>query len=295
MYSVNNAIILAAGLSSRFAPLSYEMPKSLVKVKGEVLIERQIKQLKEAGISDIIIVVGYKKEKFYYLEKKYGIKIIVNDEYLSRNNNSSIYAARKYLKNTYICCADNYFVSNPFEKVVDFAYYATVFADGKTDEWCLSIDENDVITDVQIGGHHQWYMLGHVFWTEEFSKRFIQILEKEYDNEETKDKLWEQIYVEHIDELPLKVKKYPNNFIYEFDSLDDLRKFDMRYITRSHSKILKEISNILNCEEKDIENCIPYKRENITIGFSFVSKNKKYLYMYEKKKLKQLEEKENER
>ena len=40
---VDNAIILAAGTASRFAPLSYETPKGLIEVKGEVLIERQFK------------------------------------------------------------------------------------------------------------------------------------------------------------------------------------------------------------------------------------------------------------
>ena len=60
-----NAIIMAAGFSSRFAPLSYEMPKALINVKGEVLIERQINQLKAVGIHDITIVVGYKAEMFY--------------------------------------------------------------------------------------------------------------------------------------------------------------------------------------------------------------------------------------
>ena len=69
-YKVENAIIMAAGLSSRFAPLSYEKPKDLITVKGEVLIERQIRQLKEAGIHDIAIVTGYKKEKFEYLKEK---------------------------------------------------------------------------------------------------------------------------------------------------------------------------------------------------------------------------------
>ena len=39
-----NAIILAAGTSSRFVPISFEIPKSLLKVRGEILIERQIKQ-----------------------------------------------------------------------------------------------------------------------------------------------------------------------------------------------------------------------------------------------------------
>ena len=42
-YKVRNAVIMAAGFSSRFAPLSYECPKGLVKIKGEVLVERQIR------------------------------------------------------------------------------------------------------------------------------------------------------------------------------------------------------------------------------------------------------------
>lgn len=108
-YKVDNAVIMAAGLSSRFAPLSFEKPKALIEVKGEVLIERQIRQLKEAGIRDIIIVVGYKKEMFYYLRDKFGASIVENKEYLTRNNHSSLYVVKEVLKNTYICSADNYF------------------------------------------------------------------------------------------------------------------------------------------------------------------------------------------
>ena len=68
---MKNAIILAAGKSSKFAPFTYEKPKGLFCVKGEILIERQIEQLQNAGIKDIYIVVGYMKEKFFYLEQKY--------------------------------------------------------------------------------------------------------------------------------------------------------------------------------------------------------------------------------
>ena len=59
-YKVENAVIMAAGLSSRFVPLSLEKPKGLLIVKNEVLIERQIEQLHEAGIKKIVIVLGYK-------------------------------------------------------------------------------------------------------------------------------------------------------------------------------------------------------------------------------------------
>ena len=42
------------------------------------MIERQIKQLHEAGITDITIIVGYLKEKFEYLIDKYQVKLLYN-------------------------------------------------------------------------------------------------------------------------------------------------------------------------------------------------------------------------
>lgn len=114
-YKVDNAIIMAAGLSSRFAPISYERPKGVLKVRGEVLIERQIRQLKEAGIDDITVVVGYMKEAFFYLEDLFGVKIRVNEHYAVRNNNSTLMLVREQLGNTYICSSDDYFTENVFE------------------------------------------------------------------------------------------------------------------------------------------------------------------------------------
>ena len=80
MHKVDNAVIMAAGTASRFAPLSYEMHKALITVKGEVLIERQIRQLKEAGVPEIYIVTGYKSEQFEYLKEKFGVHLVHNSE-----------------------------------------------------------------------------------------------------------------------------------------------------------------------------------------------------------------------
>ena len=92
-----NAIILAAGKSSRFAPFTYEKPKGLFRVKGEILVERQIEQLLQAGISDIYVVVGYMKEKFFYLEQKYGVKLIVKNKFGNKGNLYSLYTAKEHL------------------------------------------------------------------------------------------------------------------------------------------------------------------------------------------------------
>ena len=151
MFKVDNAVIMAAGTSSRFAPLSYELPKALIEVKGEILIERQIRQLRKVGIEEIIIVTGYKSEQFEYLKDKFNVKLVHNKDYLTKNNNASIYVVKDYLKNSYVCSADNYFTVNPFESEVDYSYYSALYANGNTKEWCLEYDENDIICKVEIG------------------------------------------------------------------------------------------------------------------------------------------------
>ena len=104
----------------------------------------------------------------------------------------------------------------------------------------------------------------------------------------TKDKLWEILFIEHIDELPMKIKKYDSDFIFEFDSLDELRIFDESYIEDTHSSILKKISNELGIKEKDIKNIKSLKNENNeAVGFTFLS-NKKYRYIYETGKLEEM-------
>lgn len=288
-YKVDNAVIMAAGISSRFAPLSYETPKALIKVKGEVLIERQIKQLKDAGIEEIIVVTGYKKEQFKYLKSKYGVILIENNEYLTRNNNSSIFAVKDYLKNTYICSADNYFIKNPFEKTVNNAYYAAVYAEGETAEWCMEEDEDGNISKISIGGKNAWYMLGHAFWSHKFSRTFVKILEEIYDFPETKDLLWEGIFMAHLDVLKMKIKKYPGNYIFEFDTLDELRSFDTSYIKNTRSKILQRIARSLKCREENITEINVLKScSNTSIGFAFKVCEEHYKYLYETKTLRKI-------
>lgn len=283
---VDNAIIMAAGTSSRFAPISYERPKALISVKGEILIERQIRQLKAAGVPEIIVVTGYMKEQFLYLRKRFGVTIIENPEYSTRNNNGSIYAAREFLGNSYICSADNYFTRNPFEREVEESYYAAVFAEGITDEWCMEEDKNGYITNVKIGGEKAWYMLGHAFWSRKFSHKFLEILEREYEEPETKGKLWEHIFMDHLQEISMRIRKYPPEAIYEFDSLDELREFDSIYKECSGSAILRDIAERLDCKEGELKQIKPWKDAAGAVnGIQFYAPKGSYRYTYETKKL----------
>ena len=279
-YKVDNAVIMAAGLSSRFAPISYEKPKGVLKVRGQVLIERQIQQLLQAGIEDITVVVGYKKEYFFYLAQKYNVKIVVNSNYASRNNNESLWLVRDKLKNTYICSSDDYFCENPFQRYVYKAYYACVYAEGETDEWCITTGANNRIVDVVVGGRDSWIMLGHVYFDHEFSDKFKKILEAEYPKLETADKLWEQIYIDHIKELDMVCRHYDDGIIYEFDSLDELRGFDPMFMRNVDTDIFKNICATLDCEVDDICGFYPLKQGLTNLSCHFRVGDKEYVYRH---------------
>lgn len=278
---VQNAIIMAAGTSSRFAPLSYERPKALVEVRGEVLIERQIRQLREAGVGEVHVVTGYEAEQLAYLADEFGVGLIHNPSYLTRNNHASIWAAREVLGATYVCSADNYFCENPFESEVDDAYYAAVYADGPTEEWCMEEDERGYVSSVTIGGRDAWYMLGHTFWSPTFSEGFLRILERENDLPQTADKLWEQLYREHLDVLKMRMRRYPEGVICEFDTLDELRGFDESYLDDTRSALLKEVAARLGVQERSIADIAPLRGSSTAAeGFTCRVDGQEYSYRY---------------
>ena len=168
---MKNAIILAAGKSNRFAPFTYEKPKGLFCVRGEILIERQIEQLIESGISEIIVVIGYMKEKFFYLEKKYPqVKLIINNTYGKYGNIYSLYVAKKYIKNSYICCADQYFVNNPFmdNNNSNISYRACTYYTKKFREFSIDYTDANVISGCYMGGSDKMAMVGHAYFNEKF-------------------------------------------------------------------------------------------------------------------------------
>ena len=280
-YKVRNAVIMAAGLSSRFAPISYERPKGVLKVRGEVLIERQINQLREAGIDDITVVVGYKKEEFFYLEDAFGVRIVVNDDFAVRNNNSTIKKVEGMLGNTFICSSDNYFTINPFEEYVYGSYYASVYHVGYIDEYCLKTKgRNGLIVGATFGGSDSWITLGHAYWDRAFADKFIEILDRIYNEPETAGKLWEDIYVEHVAELPMWIRKYPADAIWEFDSLDELRSFDPYFIENVDSRILDNICATLNCEREEIKRFEPIKQGLTNLSMRFEVDGVPYVYRH---------------
>lgn len=253
-HKIDNAIILSAGMSTRFVPLSYEMPKGLLAVRGEKLIERQIEQLREKEIQEIVIVVGYMHEKFNYLVEKYGVKLVVTDDYKIKNNHASVFAAKEYLGNSIITSSDLYFTENLFQSYAFDSYYCSIYAPGKTVERGIEIDDDDRIIETLYGDrcYDIWVTLGYAFFSKRFSDNYIKIMEKEFDLPETVGKFWADIQDDHLNELYMYAKKCPSEYIHEFDSLEELRNFDPKYLYQSGSEVLRKICNMLAVKENNI-------------------------------------------
>ena len=273
-----NAVIMAAGTSSRFVPLCLERPKGLLEVKGEVLIERQIRQLHEAGITDITIVVGYKAGMFQYLQGKYGVDLVMNEDYARYNNTSSVIRVLARLADTYLCSSDNYFPRNVFLDEPGESCYSALYAEGPTGEYCMTADEEGTISSVTVGGHDSWYMVGHVYFNNLFSKRFAEILKKEYENPETRQGYWEDVYIRHIPELPMKINRYADGDILEFDTLDELRLFDGSYQSDTRSAILKTLCSERGWKEEDLHGFRKIKFDMTSFQFSFLAGSDRYLF-----------------
>lgn len=271
---------MAAGTSSRFVPLCWERPKGLLEVKGEILIERQIKQLKAAGVDDITIVTGYMADKFNYLKGKFGVSLVYNQDYARYNNTSTLMCVLDKLGDTWICSSDNYFTENVFDEHPARSQYSAEYTDGETDEYCLTCDKDDNIINVTVGGANAWYMIGHVFFSKDFSDAFKNILVDEYKNEETRQGYWEDVYIKHLNELPLmKIRKFEPGIINEFDSLEDLRAFDKSYVKDTRSIVIKWVCNKLKCNESQIKGIKKYKSRNFKYSFKFVYKTKPYTFL----------------
>ena len=226
-YKVDNAIIMAAGFSARCMPLSSAMPKGLFRVKGEVLIEREIRQLKEAGVENIIIVTGYMHEKFEYLREKYGVKLLLNQDFDKYNNMSSLYVAQNYMGNSYILSCDNYYEENVFHKYVYAPYTSSVYSEAFCDEYCITgVDGDGCITGVHRGGDRAWYTIGDAYYDRDYSGTFVSIMNREWDHLSVRNMMTDDFHIAHIKDLRLRQVKRPDNSIFEFDTLEEFKAFD---------------------------------------------------------------------
>lgn len=99
---INRAVILAGGAGTKLRPYTYEVPKALIPIKGKPLLEYLIENIKQSGISEIIIATGYLGEKikeYFKNGQKFGVKLTYFQEKKPLQTGGAILKLKNYLKN----------------------------------------------------------------------------------------------------------------------------------------------------------------------------------------------------
>lgn len=266
--SPQNAIILAAGYGMRMVPINMERPKGLLKIKGEALIERIIRQLHEAGISEIHIVVGFMKEKFEYLMDKYHVDLIVNPEYAKSNNLESLACAAKYLNNTYIIPSDVWCQKNPFNKVEIYPWY--MVSDLPDDDSNVRVNRKRELVLVKPGTKGN-KMIGISYLCGVACKSVRDRVYKYHVDPVYTDKFWEETLY-NGNKMTVFAKVVERMQCLEINTYEQLRELDGKSAQLKSDAILT-IANVFQCRETDVTEINVLKKGMTNRSFLFNVKN----------------------
>lgn len=221
------AILLAAGMGTRLRPLTESIPKSLIEINGEPLLERQIKFLNEIGIDEIYVVTGYLKEKFEYLKEKFNITLIHNEYYNRYNNIYSMYLAKEFLGESYVIDADVYLTKNFFKSNLKKSYYFSGEKDTLEKEWKINYDNDNRVHSIEVVKGKNYILSGISYWSQrdaEIIKEKLNKLSNKFDLEEFQNLYWDDLVKMNLDKLEVYIEKIEEDDCYEIDNLYELNE-----------------------------------------------------------------------
>lgn len=267
-----NAIILAAGLGMRMMPINLTTSKALMEVNGERLIDRQITQLHEVGITDITVVVGFMKDAFEYLIDEYGVELVVNEEYAVKNNISSLNLVIDRLHNTYIIPCDIWCDKNPFRKQEIYSWYMVSDLVDEMSDVRVNRKMQLVKVSAKTGGNS---MIGITYLTEEKCENVKEQIISFSANSDYDDKFWEEALYKN-NKMIVQARVVHSTDIVEINTYEQLRELDSNS-NQLKSDALKIITEKLSCKTEDIVNIEVLKKGMTNRSFLFTVFGNKYI------------------
>ena len=267
-----NAIILAAGFGMRMVPINTSTSKGLLEVNGEALVERIIKQLQEAGIHSITVVVGFMKEQYEYLIDQYDVDLVVNPDYAAKNNLHSLALVADRIANTYIVPCDIWCDKNPFHSHELYSWY-------------MVSDLVNLESDVRINRKMELVRVGekeagnamigiaYLVGTEaEEVKRRLSAFDSDEKHETS---FWEETLYDK-DRMIVQANVVHSKDVVEIDTYEQLRDLDSDS-NQLKSDALSLISKVFNTTPDQIVDIAVLKKGMTNRSFLFSVNGQKYI------------------
>jgi len=226
---VKTAVIMAAGMGTRFGHYTEAIPKGFIPFKGKAMVLRSIDTLIECGIEKIVIGTGYHREAYEALEAEYPqIRCVFSPRYAETNSMYTLWNCREAVGDddflllesdiVFDRSAVEELIRTPFESAMlitpvrKFQDQYYVQMDGEKRLVNCSTDKDAIEPSGELVGAHK------------LSNRFYRILCDEYDPE-AKPKLGYEFQLLDVSRRiePMNVLKLDDLAWYEIDDENDLR------------------------------------------------------------------------
>lgn len=229
MSKVKTAVILAAGLGSRFGERTELIPKGFVDVNGKSMIMRSLESLRRCGIERVIIGTGYHKEFYERLaEKDSQIECCFSPKYATTNSMWTLWNCADVIGDDdfLLLESDLIFEDKAITSLIDDPHPNILLAANETkfqDQYFVEYDCSGNLVNCSTN-RNELNVCGEFVGIHKLSSNFFKTLCSYYDTiKYDKPKYgYEYGLLDISKRIPLYVLKFDNLKWYEIDDENDL-------------------------------------------------------------------------
>ena len=264
------AVILAAGFGMRMVPINTETPKGLLQVHGERLIDRLIRQLHQAGIRDIRVVVGFLKEQYEYLIDEFGVELVVNPDYARKNNLHSVDRVRSALSDCYVVPCDLYCTENPFRTHEFYSWY--MVSEAPAPDSTVRVNRKQALIPVSENGNR---MIGICYLTADDGRKVSEKVHALCLDSRMDGAFWEEALYAEGKMLPA-ARVVPEEQVVEINTYEQLRELDGDS-DQLQNDAIGTICRVFDASPRDITHITVLKKGMTNRSFLFTCRGKQYI------------------
>ena len=264
------AVILAAGFGMRMVPINTETPKGLLQVHGERLIDRLIRQLHQALIRDIRVVVGFLKEQYEYLIDEFGVELVVNPDYARKNNLHSVDRVRSALSDCYVVPCDLYCTENPFRTHEFYSWY--MVSEAPAPDSTVRVNRKQALIPVSENGNR---MIGICYLTADDGRKVSEKVHALCLDSRMDGAFWEEALYAEGKMLPA-ARVVPEGQVVEINTYEQLRELDGDS-DQLQNDAIGTICRVFDASPRDITHITVLKKGMTNRSFLFTCRGKQYI------------------